>query len=81
MRPVAPEIVRARAARLREAGAKALAADLARRVGTTGEVLIEKPGSGRAEFYAAVTCPPDIAGVRGMRFTGVAGGKLVGEPI
>jgi threonylcarbamoyladenosine tRNA methylthiotransferase MtaB len=80
MPAVAPEIVRERAARLREAGANSLAADLARRVGTTGEVLIEKPGSGRAAFYAAVACPPDIAGFQTMRFTGVAGGKLVGAP-
>jgi threonylcarbamoyladenosine tRNA methylthiotransferase MtaB len=80
MPAVAPEIVRERAARLREAGATALAADLARRVDATGEVLIEKPGSGRAAFYAAVACPPDLAGIRPMRFTGVAGGKLVGAP-
>jgi threonylcarbamoyladenosine tRNA methylthiotransferase MtaB len=80
MPPVAPEIVRERASRLREAGAKALAADLARRVGTTGEVLIEKSGSGRAAFYAAVACPPDVAGIRNMRFIDVAGGKLLGVP-
>jgi threonylcarbamoyladenosine tRNA methylthiotransferase MtaB len=80
MPAVAPEIVRERAARLREAGARALAADLARRVGTVGEVLIEKPGSGRAGFYAAVACPPDVAGIQVMRFTGVAGGRLVGAP-
>jgi len=81
MPAVAPEIVRERAGLLRAAGAKALAADLARRVGTTGEVLIEKPGSGRAAFYAAVACPPEVTGVKGMRFTGVAGGKLVGVPL
>jgi threonylcarbamoyladenosine tRNA methylthiotransferase MtaB len=81
MPAVAPEIVRERAARLREAGAKALAADLARRVGTTGEVLVEKSGSGRAAFYAAVVCPPELIGIRSMRFTGVTGGKLVGVPL
>jgi threonylcarbamoyladenosine tRNA methylthiotransferase MtaB len=80
MPPVAPEIVRERAARLRAAGAAALAADLASRIGTTGDVLIEKPGGGRAEFYAAVDCPPDLGGIRRLRFTGLAAGKLVGVP-
>jgi len=78
MPPVAPEIVRERAARLREAGAQALAADLMQRVGTSAEVLVEKPGTGRAAFYAAVACPPHIAGIQILRFTGVAAGKLVG---
>jgi len=80
MPAVAPEIVRERAARLREAGAAALSAELARRIGTVGDVLIEKPGSGRAEFYAPVDCAPDVAGIRKMRFAGVAAGKLVGVP-
>jgi threonylcarbamoyladenosine tRNA methylthiotransferase MtaB len=81
MPAVAPNIVRERAARLRAAGAAALSAELARRIGTTGEVLIEKPGSGRAAFYAAVDCPPDLAGVQTLRFAGAAGGKLVGVPL
>ena len=80
MPAVAPEIVRERAARLRTAGAAALVADLDSRVGTIGEVLIEKPGRGRAGFYAAVDCPADIAGLQRLRFSGVAGGKLVGVP-
>jgi threonylcarbamoyladenosine tRNA methylthiotransferase MtaB len=78
MPPVAPEIVHERAARLREAGAKSLAADLLQRVGTCGEVLVEKSGIGRAAFYATVACPPHIAGIQTLRFTGVAAGKLVG---
>jgi threonylcarbamoyladenosine tRNA methylthiotransferase MtaB len=80
MPAVPPAIVRERAARLRAAGALALATDLAARVGTEGDVLIEKPGSGRAEFYAAVDCPAgEAAGtVQRMRFTGVAAGKLIG---
>jgi threonylcarbamoyladenosine tRNA methylthiotransferase MtaB len=80
MPAVAPDIVRERAAGLREAGAAALSAELARRIGTVGDVLIEKPGSGRAEFYAPVDCNPDVAGIRKMRFTGVVAGKLVGVP-
>jgi len=58
--------------------AAALAVELCSRVGTVGEVLIEKPGSGRAAFYAPVACPPDVAGVAVLRFTEVAGGRLVG---
>jgi threonylcarbamoyladenosine tRNA methylthiotransferase MtaB len=80
MPAVAPELVRERAARLRAAGAAALAAELASRIGTTGEVLIEKPGSGRAAFYAPVDCALEIAGIRKLRFAGVTGGRLLGEP-
>ena len=80
MPAVAPEIVRERAALLRAAGAAALGAELRSRVGTVGDVLIERPGLGRAGFYAAVDCPPDIVGIQSMRFTGIAGGKLVGAP-
>ena len=80
MPEVALALVRERAARLRDAGAAALAAELHLRIGTAGDVLVEKPGSGRAGFYAAVDCPPDIAGIQRLRFTGVAGGRLVGEP-
>ncbi|HTQ32863.1 MAG TPA: tRNA (N(6)-L-threonylcarbamoyladenosine(37)-C(2))-methylthiotransferase MtaB [Stellaceae bacterium] len=79
MPAVAPEMVRERAARLRAAGAEVLADELRTRVGTTGDVLIEKPGVGRADFYAPVVCPVGIAGIRRMRFTGVAGDRLVGE--
>ena len=80
MPPVAPEIVRERAARLRDAGGAARTADLARRVGTAGDVLIEKPGSGRAAFYAPVACPDDVVGIRRLRFAGIAAGRLVGAP-
>ncbi len=79
MPAVAPGIVRERAARLRAAGAATLSAELRSRVGTVGEVLVEKPGLGRADFYAAVDCPADLAGIRQLRFTGVAGGRLIGE--
>jgi threonylcarbamoyladenosine tRNA methylthiotransferase MtaB len=42
---------RARAARLREAGAKALAATLDAHVGTDEEIVVELPGSGRTAHY------------------------------
>src|SRR2546425_11361221 len=49
-----PALVRERAARLRAAGAVVLDADLACRIGGDSAVLMERPGIGRAEFYAAV---------------------------
>jgi threonylcarbamoyladenosine tRNA methylthiotransferase MtaB len=81
MPAVAPEIVRERAARLRAAGAAALAVELGSRIGKIGEVLIEKPGLGRADFYAAVECPIGLAGIQSLRFAGVADGRLSGEPV
>ncbi len=81
MPAVAPEMARERAARLRAAGQAALEGELCSRIGTSGEVLIEKPGTGRADFYAPVTCPAEVVGIERMRFTGVAGGKLTGVPV
>jgi threonylcarbamoyladenosine tRNA methylthiotransferase MtaB len=81
MPAVAPEIVRERAARLRAAGQAALEAELQSRIGTSSDVLIEKPGTGRADFYAPVICPAEIAVIERMRFTDVAGGKLMGVPV
>jgi threonylcarbamoyladenosine tRNA methylthiotransferase MtaB len=77
-----PALVRERAARLRAAGAAALKAELARRVGTESDVLIERPGTGRADFYAPVKCPDTFpAGVIArMRFTGASGRQMVGVP-
>src|SRR5262249_55354918 len=49
-----PSLVKERAARLRSVGQAALAAELASRVGSETDVLIEQDGRGRAEFYAAV---------------------------
>src|SRR5205085_10356246 len=47
-------VIRERAARLRAAGEAALAAELFARVGSETDVLIERPGMGRAAFYAPV---------------------------
>jgi threonylcarbamoyladenosine tRNA methylthiotransferase MtaB len=47
-------LVRERAARLRAAGAAALAHALAARVGGNAEVLVERPDFGRSEHYAPV---------------------------
>jgi threonylcarbamoyladenosine tRNA methylthiotransferase MtaB len=75
-----PAVVRERAARLRAAGAAGLAADLASRIGSVGNVLAERAGLGRSEFYAPVRFQGEVAvgSVRRMRFTGVNGPELDG---
>ncbi len=71
---------KARAARLRAAGAAALARFLDGRVGSTAQVLVEKDGFGRSEHYAPVALPDGVAGeVVAARITGVTDGQLVGE--
>jgi threonylcarbamoyladenosine tRNA methylthiotransferase MtaB len=76
-------LVRERAARLRAAGAVALAADFASRIGGETAVLVERPGLARAAFYAPVSVdkaePPGA--VRAMRLVGRNGDKLVGVPV
>jgi len=73
-------LIRERAARLREAGAASLGAELNSRIGSRSQVLIERPGLGRSEFYAAVEC--DIAlpvgAVQEMRLVAARGRTLVG---
>ena len=60
MPQVPGNIVKERAARLREAGAASTARALAARIGTIAQVLVEKEGFGHSEHYAPV------------RFTGMA---------
>ncbi len=48
------DVVKNRAAQLRQAGGKALSGFLAREVGQTRAVLVEKPGLGRSEQFALV---------------------------
>ncbi|MGD9615436.1 MAG: tRNA (N(6)-L-threonylcarbamoyladenosine(37)-C(2))-methylthiotransferase MtaB [Alphaproteobacteria bacterium] len=90
MPQLAPAVIRDRAARLREAAASALAAQLARRVGRVEDVLIEAPGRGRAACYAPVrfdAAPAIEAGgngstaigsVRPMRFVAAGASHLIG---
>jgi threonylcarbamoyladenosine tRNA methylthiotransferase MtaB len=75
-----PALVRERAARLRAAGAARLAVELAGRVGDTSDVLVERRGRGRADFYAPVRFAGDAApgSVRRLRFTGFSGPDLLG---
>jgi threonylcarbamoyladenosine tRNA methylthiotransferase MtaB len=76
-------LVKERAARLRAAGEAALAAELFSRVGDETDVLIERPGIGRAEFYAAVrfAAAGDPGSVRRMRLVGSNGKSLAGVPV
>jgi len=76
-------VVKERAARLRAAGEAALAAELSSRVGGETDVLIERPGIGRAEFYAAVSfsAPGATGSVRRMRLIDSSGSSLVGVPV
>jgi threonylcarbamoyladenosine tRNA methylthiotransferase MtaB len=76
-------VVKERAARLREAAEAALEAELSSRIGSETDVLIERPGSGRAAFYAAVGFTPSGAegSVQRMRLVGSSGRSLIGVPI
>ena len=76
-------LVKERAARLRAAGEAALAAELRSRVGGETDVLIERPGKGRAEFYAAVEFaePATTGSVRRMRLIDSNRNSLVGVPV
>src|SRR4051794_21134781 len=77
-----PALIRERAARLRAAGAAALQADLRARIGNDSEVLVERPGIGRADFYAPVDCPEDlpVGALMRLRFAAASGRQLVGVP-
>jgi threonylcarbamoyladenosine tRNA methylthiotransferase MtaB len=82
--PTVPEnVVRERAARLRQAGAAALAADLAARIGSESDVLIERPRRGRTPFYAAVAFAGagEPGTIRRMRFTACQADRLIGVPV
>ena len=76
-------LVTERAARLRATGERALAADLSSRVGSETDVLLERPGVGRAEFYAAVEFSTSgvIGSVIRMRLIESGRNRLVGVPV
>ena len=63
MPQVAREIAKERAARLREAGARALTAHLDAQIGKNIEVLTERGGTGRARDFTLVRTPGVEAGV------------------
>jgi threonylcarbamoyladenosine tRNA methylthiotransferase MtaB len=76
-------LIKERAARLRAAAQAALAAELCARIGTETDVLIERPGMGRAAFYAPVsfTGPDAVASVRRMRLVESTGSDLIGVAV
>jgi threonylcarbamoyladenosine tRNA methylthiotransferase MtaB len=59
MPPVARQVVKARAARLRAAGDAALARHLARQIGCEATALVERPGAARAEDFTEVAFEGD----------------------
>ena len=79
MPPVAPSVIKQRAARLREHGVKALAVHLAAQVGRTDEVLMERGGVGRLADFTAVTLQHGAPGSFAMaKITGHDGQRLQG---
>ncbi|MGH7113511.1 MAG: tRNA (N(6)-L-threonylcarbamoyladenosine(37)-C(2))-methylthiotransferase MtaB [Stellaceae bacterium] len=83
MPAVCDAVVKERAARLRAAGAAALAAELKSRVGSETDVLIESPGRGRAAFYAEIGFADCAAAgsVRRMRLIDSNARSLIGAPV
>ncbi|MDP4023920.1 tRNA (N(6)-L-threonylcarbamoyladenosine(37)-C(2))-methylthiotransferase MtaB [Methylobacterium sp. NEAU 140] len=79
MPPVAPDAIRDRAARLRAAGAAALARHLDGQVGTTLTVLAERGGTGRAADFTAVRLGSEIAAgtLLDVRIAGHDGARLI----
>ena len=80
MPQVARHVVKARAARLREAAARAKAAWLEEQIGTVTEVLVELDGmSGHAENFARVKLPESTPNsIVAARIIGVESDGLVG---
>jgi threonylcarbamoyladenosine tRNA methylthiotransferase MtaB len=79
MPQVPPQLRKARAKRLREAGQAALAAFLESRIGTRAEVLVETVGFGRSEHYAPVALDFGAPGeIVSARIAGAGQGRLQG---
>jgi threonylcarbamoyladenosine tRNA methylthiotransferase MtaB len=79
---VAAATVKDRAKRLREAGEAAASRFLARQVGSTARVLVEREGFGHSEHFAPVRLDGARAGeIVAARIRAVAGDELVGEAI
>jgi threonylcarbamoyladenosine tRNA methylthiotransferase MtaB len=71
MAQVAPELVKSRAARLRQRAAQRRAEWLDRLVGTSANVLIESPGKGHSDNWAPVAIDAARRGDTGpAHFTG-----------
>ncbi|HEV7438678.1 MAG TPA: tRNA (N(6)-L-threonylcarbamoyladenosine(37)-C(2))-methylthiotransferase MtaB [Methylobacterium sp.] len=81
MPPVAPEIVRERATRLRAAGEAAFARHLAGEVGQRHRVLAERGGAGRTEAFTPVRLAAEPGEIHEVRITGHDGRALLTEPL
>ena len=83
MPQVAPEIRKARAAELRRAAAARRARWLATLVGTTQQILVERPGTrGHAGNFAEAIMPNAEPGqIMDVTITGVADGRLLAAPV
>ncbi|MGU3475204.1 tRNA (N(6)-L-threonylcarbamoyladenosine(37)-C(2))-methylthiotransferase MtaB [Methylobacterium sp. D48H] len=81
MPPVAPDVIRARAARLREAGAGALRRHLDAQVGRRLTVLAERGGVGRSVDFTAVRLAADEAPgtFHSIAIAGHDGARLIGD--
>ena len=71
-------IIKARAARLREAGQAALQRHLAAQIGRTVSGLVEKGGVARAEDFTEIAFAgeAEVGGIVTLKITGVDGGRL-----
>ncbi len=74
-------VIKARAARLREAGQAALQRHLAAQVGRTLSGLVEKGGIARAEDFTeiAFSGEAEVGGIVMLKVTGVEAGRLTAE--
>ena len=83
MPQVPPAERKARAARLRAAGERALARFLLSRVGSTAEVLVEEEGRGRSEHFAAVRLEGAAApgGIAHARVIAADGAELLARVV
>ncbi len=80
MPPVARAVVKDRAARLRAAGAAALARHLEARVGRVMEGLVERPGMARAADFTEIAFEgeAEAGSLRDLRITGHDGTRALG---
>ncbi|PPD14164.1 MAG: tRNA (N(6)-L-threonylcarbamoyladenosine(37)-C(2))-methylthiotransferase MtaB [Methylobacterium sp.] len=81
MPQVAKPVIKERAARLREAGALALRRHLARHVGKTANILVERETMARLDDFTPVqlAAPAEPGTLQTARMTGIAGSMLTGE--
>lgn len=81
MPQVAGPIIRARAARLREAGELALQRHLARHVGREARILVERENVARLDDFTPMrlASPASPGTLRTAKVTGIAGSRLTGE--